>query len=193
MAGLLEFTLVGLQVPLCDRWRNERGRHEDQATAGSQMASGLSLELTDGMHPHRHLVVEGDPAGFDAGVVGELAGHRIAKPAVLQFPLGLVQRNGCNAEAGVEARSGAWWLTCVHRWLVSRRKAKGTAGVGGSAAGAGLWRSAAAGASQKLPRKTDSFVALAHHRRPREVPRCNPPAGGGARSGQRCAAFLLHG
>ena len=133
------------QMPSGDRWRNEGGRHEDDAAAVGEVAAGLPLELANGVQAHRHLVVERDCAGLDAGVVGELARHRVAEPGVLQLPGRLVQRDGGDAEGH--------FVACVHEGScrVGRQAPLSTKG---GQQGAGLWRSAAAGASEKSAAKT---------------------------------------
>jgi hypothetical protein len=91
---------VGREVSAGNGWWDEGRGDKDDPTAVGEMATRLQLEAADGMDPHRHLVVERDGTGLDAGVLRELPGNRVAKPAILHLPRGLMDRNRGDAEIG---------------------------------------------------------------------------------------------
>ena len=92
------------EMPAGHRRRNERRRHEHDPAAVGQVAARLPLQSPNRVQPHRQLVVDGDPAGLDPGMVCELPGHRAAKPGVFELPRGLVHRDGGDAERRMMAR-----------------------------------------------------------------------------------------
>ena len=110
--GPLPLRAVGVEVPAGDGGRDERRRHEEDPAAVGEIAAGLPLELPHRGHAHRHLVVERDRPRLDAGVVGELPGHRRAEPVVAEFPGGLVDGDGGDAErGGIHGRLPRRWQT----------------------------------------------------------------------------------
>ena len=121
--GPLPCRLVGREVPPGNRRGDEGGRDEDDPPAVGEVAARFLLEPTDGLKPHRDLVVDGDRPGLDPGVLRELPRDRVAKPPVLQLPDRLIDGDRSDAERGGRGR--------FHGRCASRE------GAGGGAAGAG--------------------------------------------------------